>query len=69
MGSRAVSLVEEEVRLAANARRGPRAEGFVVDVRNNGTDGPFNAEVNTYDGVVLDIMLPGSTAMRRVHVK
>lgn len=54
-----VLLVEDEVRLAENVRRGLSAEGFVVDVVHNGTDGLFNAEVSTYDVVVLDIMLPG----------
>ncbi|WP_245852768.1 response regulator transcription factor [Blastococcus aggregatus] len=51
--------MEDEVRLAENVRRGLSAEGFVVDVVHNGTDGLFNAEVNSYDVVVLDIMLPG----------
>jgi two-component system OmpR family response regulator len=54
-----VLLVEDEVRLADYVRRGLGAEGFVVDVVHNGNDGLFNAEVNTYDVVVLDIMLPG----------
>jgi DNA-binding response OmpR family regulator len=54
-----VLLVEDEVRLADNVRRGLAAEGFVVDVVHDGTDGLFNAQVNGYDVVVLDIMLPG----------
>jgi DNA-binding response OmpR family regulator len=54
-----VLVVEDEVRLAETVRRGLIAEGFVVDVVHNGTDGLFNAEVNGYDVVVLDIMLPG----------
>jgi two-component system OmpR family response regulator len=54
-----VLLVEDEVRLADYVRRGLGAEGFLVDVVHNGNDGLFNAEVNTYDVVVLDIMLPG----------
>ncbi|MCW2742527.1 MAG: response regulator receiver [Blastococcus sp.] len=54
-----VLLVEDEVRLAEHVRRGLSAEGFVVDVVHDGTDGLFNAEVNGYDVVVLDIMLPG----------
>ena len=54
-----VLMVEDEVRLAENVRRGLAAEGFVVDVVHDGTEGLFNAEVNTYDVVVLDIMLPG----------
>ena len=52
-------LVEDEVRLAETVRRGLVAEGFVVDVIHNGPDGLFAAEVNVYDVVILDIMLPG----------
>ena len=54
-----VLLVEDEVRLAENVRRGLAAEGFVVEVVHDGADGLFDAEVNDYDVVVLDIMLPG----------
>jgi two-component system OmpR family response regulator len=59
VGAVRVLLVEDEVRLAENVRRGLDAEGFVVDVVHNGDEGLFNAEVNDYDVVVLDIMLPG----------
>jgi two-component system OmpR family response regulator len=54
-----VLLVEDEVRLAEHVRRGLSAEGFVVDVVHDGDEGLFNAQVNAYDVVVLDIMLPG----------
>jgi DNA-binding response OmpR family regulator len=54
-----VLLVEDEVRLADNVRRGLSAEGFVVDVVHDGAEGLFHAQVNAYDVVVLDIMLPG----------
>jgi DNA-binding response OmpR family regulator len=53
-----VLLVEDEVRLAENVRRGLAAEGFVVDVVHDGAAGLFRAEVDGYDVVVLDIMLP-----------
>jgi two-component system OmpR family response regulator len=54
-----VLLVEDEVRLAENVRRGLAAEGFVVDVVHDGAEGLFRGQVNDYDVVVLDIMLPG----------
>jgi DNA-binding response OmpR family regulator len=53
-----VLLVEDEVRLAENVRRGLAAEGFVVEVVHDGAAGLFRAEVDGYDVVVLDIMLP-----------
>lgn len=54
-----VLMVEDEVRLAETVRRGLVAEGFVVDVVHDGAAGLYSAEVNDYDVVVLDIMLPG----------
>jgi two-component system OmpR family response regulator len=38
---------------------GLRAEGFVVETAATGTEGLHAATENTYDVVVLDIMLPG----------
>lgn len=52
-------VVDDEVRLAAHLRRGLEAEGYAVDVASNGTDGLWMASENTYDAVLLDIMLPG----------
>jgi DNA-binding response OmpR family regulator len=53
-----VLLVEDESRFAEMVRRGLVAEGFVVDVENNGTDGLAAAATGDFDVVVLDIMLP-----------
>jgi DNA-binding response OmpR family regulator len=38
---------------------GLEAEGFAVDVANDGTDGLWLARENQYDAIVLDLMLPG----------
>lgn len=54
-----VLVVEDEKRVAAAVKRGLEAEGFAVDVALTGTDGQWMAEENTYDVIVLDIMLPG----------
>ncbi|MCB9896755.1 MAG: response regulator transcription factor [Planctomycetes bacterium] len=35
-----------------------REEGYSVDTAKNGEDGVFQASVNDYDAVVLDVMLP-----------
>jgi two-component system OmpR family response regulator len=52
-------VVEDEVRLAAYLKRGLEAEGFAVDIARTGTDGLWMATEQTYDAVLLDIMLPG----------
>ena len=54
-----VLVVEDEKKVAAAVRRGLEAEGFAVDVAFSGTDGLWLATENTYDVIVLDIMLPG----------
>jgi two-component system OmpR family response regulator len=54
-----ILLVEDEARLAETIRRGLVAEGFVVDVEHTGVDGLWAASEQTYDVIVLDIMLPG----------
>jgi DNA-binding response OmpR family regulator len=54
-----ILIVEDEKRLAAALKRGLDAEGFATDVALNGTDGLWMATENTYDAIVLDIMLPG----------
>lgn len=52
-------VIDDEVRLARSVRIGLEAEGFAVDVAHDGTDGLWLARENTYDAIVLDLMLPG----------
>jgi two-component system, OmpR family, response regulator len=52
-------LVEDEERLAAALRRGLGAEGFAVEVVGDGVAGLQRAMAQTYDVIVLDVMLPG----------
>ena len=54
-----VLVVDDEVRLARSIRAGLVAEGFAVDVAHTGTDGLWLAQENSYDAIVLDLMLPG----------
>jgi DNA-binding response OmpR family regulator len=54
-----VLIVEDETKVAAAVRRGLEAEGFAVDVALTGTDGLWMATENSYDVIVLDILLPG----------
>ncbi|MEV7012992.1 response regulator transcription factor [Streptosporangium sp. NPDC051022] len=51
-------LVEDERRLADLLKGGLAAEGFAVDVAHDGRDGLWMASENTYDVIVLDVMLP-----------
>jgi two-component system OmpR family response regulator len=67
-----VLLVEDEPRLAATLSRGLKAEGFVVVSVGTGTEGLHEAIENSFDVVVLDIMLPGHSGyevLRRMRAQ
>ena len=53
-----VLVVEDETRLADGLRRGLEAEGFAVDVVHDGVEGLWMAREESYDLILLDIMLP-----------
>ena len=58
-----ILLIEDEKKIAAFARKGLEAHGFVVDVCGHGDDGYTLALTNPYDALVLDIMLPGKDGL------
>ncbi|MBO9524376.1 MAG: response regulator transcription factor [Nocardioidaceae bacterium] len=53
-----ILVVEDERRLASSLRTGLEAEGFAVDVAYDGGEGLWYARENSYDAILLDIMLP-----------
>ena len=54
-----VLVVEDEKKTASFIRKALQAEGFAVDVCHNGEVALAAALTTPFDGVVLDIMLPG----------
>jgi two-component system OmpR family response regulator len=54
-----ILVVEDDKQLAAGLRRGLEAEGYAVDVALDGSEGEWFAQENTYDAMVVDVMLPG----------
>ena len=54
-----VLVVEDEKKTAAFVRKALQAESFAVDVVHNGDDALAAALATPFDGIVLDIMLPG----------
>ncbi len=53
-----ILIVEDEKKIASFIERGLKEELFTVDVAHDGDNAVFLAEVNVYDAIVLDIMLP-----------
>ncbi len=54
-----VLVVEDEKKTASFIRKALQAEGFVVDVSHTGDDALAAASTTNFDGIILDIMLPG----------
>ncbi|MFD2420304.1 response regulator transcription factor [Amycolatopsis pigmentata] len=59
-----VLVVEDEKRLAETLRWGLEADGYAVDVANDGPDGLELAMSNEYQVIILDIMLPRMNGYR-----
>ena len=53
-----VLVVEDDKQLAMALRRGLEEEGYAVDTALDGAEGEWFAGENSYDAMVLDIMLP-----------
>ena len=54
-----ILIVEDERQIAAFLERGLKEEGYAIDVVYNGNDAVDWATAVEYDGIVLDVMLPG----------
>ncbi len=54
-----ILLVEDDERIARFVAKGLRENSYAVDVAANGEDALYQAEINTYDLIILDVMIPG----------
>jgi len=53
-----ILLVEDEARVAGFVAKGLREQSYAVDVARNGEDALYQAAINSYDLVLLDLLLP-----------
>ncbi len=63
-------VVEDERRLARYIKKGLEEHHFAVDLASDGEEGLFCAQVNEYDVIVLDLLLPkkdGLTVLRELR--
>ena len=51
-------IVEDEKKMADSLKRGLEEEGYAVDVAYDGETGLYQAQTNSYDVIILDIMVP-----------
>jgi DNA-binding response OmpR family regulator len=67
-----VLVLEDEHKLAGVLKRGLQEHGYAVDVAYDGEEGLALAELEPYDLIVLDVMLPkldGLTVCRRLRAE
>ena len=53
-----ILVIEDEKKVSSFIKRGLEQESYAVDVAEDGIEGQHMAEVNEYDAIILDIMLP-----------
>src|SRR5437660_8541541 len=66
-----ILLVEDESRVAGFIAKGLREQAYAVDVALDGGQALYQAAVNSYDLVILDLMLPvkdGHTVCRELRL-
>jgi two-component system, OmpR family, copper resistance phosphate regulon response regulator CusR len=52
-------LVEDDARIARFVAKGLREQAYAVDISASGDDALYQAAINSYDLVILDVMIPG----------
>jgi two-component system copper resistance phosphate regulon response regulator CusR len=52
-------LVEDDARIARFVAKGLREQTYAVDVAESGEDALYQAAINSYDLIILDVMIPG----------
>jgi DNA-binding response OmpR family regulator len=53
-----VLLVEDDARIARFVAKGLREQSYAVDLATKGDDALYQAEINSYDLFILDVMIP-----------
>src|SRR3979409_71938 len=53
-----ILLVEDEAHMAQAIKRGWRGAAYAVDVARDGEDALYQASINDYDAIILDVMIP-----------
>jgi two-component system, OmpR family, copper resistance phosphate regulon response regulator CusR len=54
-----ILLVEDEPRVARFVAKGLRERSYAVDSAAEGESALYQTEINDYDLIILDVMLPG----------
>jgi DNA-binding response OmpR family regulator len=52
-------LVEDDARIARFVAKGLREQAYAVDISATGDDALYQTAINSYDLIILDVMIPG----------
>ena len=58
-----ILIVEDEEKIAYFLRRGLMEESYVVDIAHSGEEALYKFDINTYDCIILDLMIPKGDGM------
>lgn len=58
-----ILVIEDEKKVASFIKRGLEQESYAVDIVSDGEEGQHYAEINEYDAIILDIMLPKKSGL------
>jgi DNA-binding response OmpR family regulator len=58
-----ILVVEDEEKVASFIRKGLEQSAHTVDVAPDGEEALVLADINSYDAVILDMMLPGKDGL------
>ncbi len=67
-----ILIAEDEEKIANFLRRGFMEESYVVDIARSGEEALYKFDINSYDCIILDIMLPkgdGMSVCRTIRTK
>jgi len=54
-----ILIVEDDRKVGAFLQKGLKEEQYAVDLCRDGVEAVYLAQVNSYDVIILDVMLPG----------
>lgn len=54
-----ILLAEDDTRIANFVAKGLRESAYAVDVAHDGDDALYQSQINDYDVIILDVMMPG----------
>ena len=59
-----ILLVEDEEKIVNFLKRGLKEHNFTIDVATDGEEALYFAEINPYDLIILDIMIPKISGLK-----